>query len=395
MRITKNIATLIVTTLIVFSSCKTTEVSYNVINIKDAAGVRNHAVMYFLPKTVVRTTVKLKRTIQKKGAFSNYAKKYLNIENAIQEDSEKWEIIDVNFKTYPIIDSTKLFLIEHEEKTENIDIQLSKCGILKSFNLNNKLFADNVLNNEINDVSRKVNENTINRILTIQDEINFDEVSVPKQVANSRALSEKAKILAEKILTLREDKAATIVGDGYTKNLPNGAALSIMIESMNKLEKQYLSLFKGKNKKEEYTYNFDFIPEEARDVTQKIIFRFSQQKGIVAINNMSGMPVIIELNASGNFKQVASFNKRQDHLKRVAKIEETKKGLHYIMPDIVKVKLLMDDNYLAEKDILLPQFGVVQYLPPKYLNGNYSIEMNSELGSIKSIKKITKIQKDE
>ena len=386
MKITK-IITLITVILFMFNSCKTTDFSYNVINIKDAKGIRNNAIMYFLPKTVVKTQVKIKKTIQKKGLFSNYAKKHLNIENAIIKDNQIWEIVDVNFSTYPIIDSTKLYIIEHKKEVDYIDIQLSSCGVLKSINSNNKLSAD-LINKEV--YNEKIFQKSTIGILTKTKEINFNEVALPKQVVNSRTLSEKAKALSDIILTLREDRAATIVGDGYTKNIPNGASLSIMIDNMNKLEKQYLALFKGKTKEEEYTFSFDFIPQETRDLTQKILFRFSSKEGVVEKTNMDGVPIILELNASGNLKQVIGFDKRQEHLKRIARIDNNKKGLHYTVPDKVTAKLLMNNNYLAEKDILLSQFGVTQYLPSKYLNGNYSIVMNYKFGSIRSLKKTNK-----
>ena len=389
MRIQNQIVAFITVVIIALGACKSTDISYNVISLKKAKGVRNNAIMYFLPKTVIQTQVKLKRTINKKGEYSNYAKKYLDINNVITQNNEKWEIVEADFLTFPIIDSSKLFLIEHNDEAQDISIHLSKCGMLKSINSKNELFVGYVINDKIN-IIEKAFTKTTNKTLVKTKSIGFDEVALPKQVVNSRTISEKARILADKILTLREDRAATIVGDGYTKDMPDGASLAIMIENINKLEKQYLSLFKGKTITETYTYTFNFIPKEARNTTQKILFRFSQKKGIVEINDMDGKPVIIELNAVGNLKQVIGFNKSQEHLKRIAKIQNSKKGLHYIVPDIANVSLLLNDDKLAEKNILLSQFGVVQNLPAKYLNGKYAIDMNSELGSINKISKITK-----
>ena len=266
---------------------------------------------------------------------------------------------------------------------------MSKCGILKS--INNSEFAVTHKKNII----EKAFSNTANKTLIKPINIDFDETPLPKQVINSRTDSEKARILSDKILTIREDRAATIVGDGYTKNLPNGATLSIMIENMNKLEKQYLSLFKGKTITETYTYNFDFVPQESRSLTQKILFRFTHQKGIVGTNNMDGKPVIIEINAASNLNQVVGFDKRQNHLRRVAKIQISKKGLHYIIPDIANVSLQLDNIELAKKNIILSQFGIIQKLPAKYLNGEYSIKMNPEFGSINKIsKRISKFKND-
>ena len=54
------------------------------------------------------------------------------------------------------------------------------------------------------------------------------------------------------------------------------------------------------------------------------------------------------------------------------------------------VKLLIDEKVIAEKKVMLAQFGEVHPLNPVYLNGSYHIEFYPELGSIKQISKIKK-----
>ncbi|MBN1251279.1 MAG: DUF4831 family protein [Bacteroidales bacterium] len=391
MKIIKKISILTLGIIISFSSCKTSDVSYNVININDAAGIRNHAIMYFLPKTVIKTEIKLKKIVYKSGPFAAYAKRYLDIDNAFLKDEVKWEVEDINFFTYPIADTSQIYLIEHEEIFEDIDVQFNSLGIIRNYNSNiydnENLFVDFKTDKQNLKANNFFTEST-NRFLSKSEEINFDDVELPKQVVNEKSLSEKAKELAAKILTLREDRAATLVGDGYTEIVPEGGALAIMVENINRIEKEYLSFFIGKKAEETFIYNYDFIPQETREITQKILFRFSSTQGIVENNDMSGIPVIIELDAFRNLNQIKSFDKTQNHLKRVSKIKEQKKGLYYRIPDMVKVKLLINDNVLSEKNILVSQFGLIQNLPAKYLNGNYSIEFDSEFGSIFRIDKL-------
>ncbi len=389
MKITKITVIFIIIGLLLLNACKSTEISYNVINIKDAKGIRNHTIMYFLPKTVIQTKVEIKRTVCKAGEYSKFAKKYLNIDNVIKKDNEKWEIVDINFSTYPVIDSSKLFLLEHNDN-QDISLKLTKCGILKTINDNNNEY---IIENNNNGIKNIYSENII-RTVVKPIHIYFDEIPLPKQVVNSTTVSEKARVLADKILTLREDKAVNIVGDGYSKNIPDEQALSIMIENINKLEKQYLSLFKGKTISKTYTYTFDFIPEGSRKITQKILFRFSHRKGIVPNNDMDGKPAIVEIRTKNNVNQIVTFDKKQSHLKRVAEIENLNKGFQYNIPDIVNVSLLFEDDKLSTKNILLAQFGVIQNLPNKYLNGNYAIKLNAEFGSINEIRKINKVKSE-
>ena len=52
------------------------------------------------------------------------------------------------------------------------------------------------------------------------------------------------------------------------------------------------------------------------------------------------------------------------------------------------VKLIINEKVIAEKKVMLAQFGEVHPLNPAYLNGNYHIEFYPEYGSIRRISKI-------
>lgn len=374
---------------LIFFSCKTGSQTLNVINLKEAQGVRHYSNLYALPKTVIRINVLFTQTISKEGPFSKYAKSLLGIENIISRDQIQWSINKINFTTYPLPDTNHIYLIETGSSLNNIGLSLTACGLINSVNATKKADSYFSVKNK-KQYTETLNYNPEEEQLNKTDILDFNDVPVLKDIQVKKTIYEKAKALTEKIFTLREDRAAIIVGDGYTETMPDGVALKEIIKNLNELEQKYLSLFIGKQLKREFSYNFDFVPASPKKITQAILFRFSTNKGIVSFNDVSGSPVIIEINSFQNINQIVKFNKRQEHLKRVAEIDEKKHGLYYRIPEMGVVKLLIVEKVIAEKKIMIAQFGEVHPLNPEYLNGSYIIEFYTELGSIKQILKIKK-----
>jgi len=339
-----------------------------------------------LPKTVVQVNIRFVQTISKEGPYSKYAKSLLGIENAISRDLVNWSIKKVDFETYAVPDTNHIYLIEQANSFNNIGLSLTACGLINSVNMPDAKDPKCLFKNK-NNYAETLNYNPEEEQLNKTDVLNFTDVPVIKSVQAKKNLYERAKAMAEKIYTLREDRAAIIVGDGYTEAMPDGLALKEIIKNLNDLEQKYLSLFIGKQIAREYTYSFEFLPSTPKKITQAILFRFSTNKGVVSFNDVSGSPVIIEINSFQNISQIKKFNKRQEYLKRVAEQDEKEHGLYYRIPEMGIVKLLINEKVIAEKKLMLAQFGEVHPLDPVYLNGKYSIQFYPELGSIKQILK--------
>lgn len=375
---------------LLLSTCKTTELKLDVINLKDAQGIRHYSTIYSLPKTVIRVNLKVVRTSYKKGPYQKYADSYLGLSDVLDENKEKWKITGIEFETYAIADTNQVYLLETGDKMSKVELKLTDCGLLECINPS-KGEISNTEDPKVDEYkSHKVNNlgSYTNHKLVDSDEISFDDVPLPKSVLAKRSVSDQAAELASKILTLREDRAAILVGDGYTSAMPGGEALKTMIEKIDLIQEQYLSMFKGKVKKESFQYSFDYIPEDSRKITQSIVFRFSEEHGIVDMNDMSGKPMIFEIESYENLKRFEQFKKNQVYLKRAAKIKDTQNGLFYRIPEMGIVRLLANDDVLKEEKIKIAQFGAIHSLPAMYLDGNYVIELYPELGSLKSIRKI-------
>jgi hypothetical protein len=378
---------LILSAAIIFSvdSCKSKQLPINIINLEKVQGLRNYSNLYSLPKTVIKINVKVVRDTYVKGPYSLYAQSYLDFSDVITESKSKWRISSVEFETYPIADTNNIYLIETNLPQEPLRFNINKDGFIESINAgvqyNNGLpqqIDTELFNNKNIDQSENIE-------LLGNKTVSFDDVPLPKDIVAKKTISEQASLMANKILVLRDDRAALLVGDGYTQALPAGETMKTMIQEIDKTLERYESLFKGKVVEETFTYKFDFVPEEPRKRTQSILFRFSEQNGIVDNSDISGMPVIVEIESYENLKQLEQFKKRQFYLENAANKNEIEKGLYYRIPEMAVVRLIKNDRILQEGKIQVAQFGSIQSLPLKYLTGDFTISFYPDLGSIKSI----------
>ena len=316
----KTLTSLFIILLMVSTACSAQKFSFNVINLKEARGIRHYSTLYALPKTVIRVNLKVIKTSYKKGPYHNYANSYLDLTNVIEEDKELWKITDIKFETYAIADTNHIYLIETNDELNKIELKLTESGLLEA--IYPQEYTNCPIKKDISEYkSIPLSESVLlkSHKLTEKEELNFDDVPLPKSVLAKRTTSEQATELSAKILALREDRAAILVGDGYTQAMPEGEALKIMVEKIDLIQNLYLTMFKGKSKKESFQYTFDYIPEEPRKITQTILFRFSEEHGIVENTDMSGEPMIIEIESYENIKKFEQFKKNQQYLKRVAK----------------------------------------------------------------------------
>lgn len=100
------------------------------------------------------------------------------------------------------------------------------------------------------------------------------------------------------IFRLRQKRMDIITGD--TDATYSGEAMAAAIEEITRLEQEYLSLFIGKSVTDEQTVVFDVVPKAENGSKQMYIaFRISDTQGLVPASNMSGRPIVLELQQDG------------------------------------------------------------------------------------------------
>lgn len=375
--------------ILLLSSCT----SVRVFNVHDAQQyeIQHDGIIYALPRTVIRIEVEATKVVTQKGPYADYAEKYLGITNAPLKDSIQWLLSDLRISSYAEPDSNQFYFIESGKQNIAQLINVTPEGLLVSFNhketykqegLQTDLFLNQVFNEAIELTQLPVMNAQTERIDTTYRTILTDSSSIRipvlrKQQVN-KSLESKAQEIADLILELREEKVALLIGD--VDEFPDGKALAIIIEEFERIEERYLPLFTGTQKKESLTAVFEFNPNQENLSSKNILFRFSEDRGILSNVDLSGRPVLIEMENQGSTDHLLKFTNHTDT------IIETENGLFYRIPDVTTVKVIDDTKVIATSKLPVAQYGKLAIMPLEILNRkNASIEFYPESGALKKI----------
>lgn len=136
-----------------------------------------------------------------------------------------------------------------------------------------------------------------------------------------------------------------------------------------------MALFIGKSYKEKRKYTFEVIPD-GKGAKGLVAFRFSPTAGVLPENNVSGKPIMLDLDPSTDLTRSSST---------AAQAESSTSGVFYRIPGFATARLLNGSEVLAQARLPIAQFGVVAPLPDALLNGEYKISFHPSTGAIQRI----------
>lgn len=170
-----------------------------------------------------------------------------------------------------------------------------------------------------------------------------------------------AELVAKEIYSIRESKNALL--RGQADNMPSdGAQLKIMLDNLNLQEEAMTQMFSGTRDKEESTFTVRLTPD--KELTNEVAFRFSKKLGVVANNDLAGVPYYISL------KDLKTVNIPQNDGKK-----KEMDGIAYNLPGQALVTLTDGKKKLYEAEIPVTQFGIIEYLAPILFNKSSTIKV--------------------
>jgi hypothetical protein len=192
-------------------------------------------------------------------------------------------------------------------------------------------------------------------------------------------VEQKAAEAAKRVLDLRMyrfDMAAGMMDVPH----PDGEAYKVSLEELIRMEKNYVSLFAGRTTQKEDLFSFNYIPTKANEKGE-VIFRVSDDTGVVPATDLSGKPVMVE------------FEIDKTLINKYTKMSESENpdagdsGFYYRMPAIATVKIINNLNTIATTRLPIAQFGVVAPLPEDIVQGGYQVKYHPATGAIQSVYK--------
>jgi hypothetical protein len=328
-------------------------------------------IVYSLPRTGVRIFVEVSQEKYYHGPYYEYAQKYLGIKGAPATDFENWTITGIKVKSYGEPDPGEI----HKASGQFASLlSLSEDGMLIGINSKTKGEGREVFTSEFTkdlDVPKQLwPDLSMHSFLTEKD-------SARRTGESFKSFEEKAAEAAHDILKLRKRKALALA-DNYDKLPPDGKAYQVMVEELDKIIDEYTALFIGKSYKANHKYTFEIVPDN-KGVKGLVAFRFSNTSGVLPESNVSGKPVMIEIEPN------TDIVKNGTQASAPVPGETSTNGVYYRIPGIAVAKVLYGGEVLAQARLSIAQFGVVTALPDALLNGDYSIELHKVTGAIERI----------
>jgi len=329
-------------------------------------------VAYALPRTVVRVNVEAVREKFEPGPYAAFAEQLLGIKNAKTRAYSKWTITNLSIETSSEPDPEQVYKAMGNGA---FDVSLAANGCLAGINYPG-----------VSDQPEVVKTNQSFTKPDREDGFSFDYFSdtpffIPGDSINGfRAtrvsVEQKAAEAAKRILNSRMnqyDLAALRIDGEY----PDGKAYEVSLEELKQTEQDYITLFVGRTTYKTGSYSFDYVPG-SKD-KNAVIFRVSDENGIVPPSDLSGKPVMIE------FEPEEALTSKYAKNANSANPNAGAKGVYYRMPGVANMKITYELNTLASARATVAQFGVVAPLPDELLQGDYSISFHPETGAIKSV----------
>ena len=313
---------------------------------------------YSLTRTLVEVNLELKRNIYIPGPYCEFAAQFLGIEGVQLQRKEEWTINTESINSFMERDPDRIFYAGFSSGNLMVPelLTLTKNGLIFS-----PAATFPAGSGRINDISNMKDtvwftdlsmdyfytQKTDTLYKTVLRDSMFLRIPVYKKEELQKSDELKAKEAANTIIKLRKRRFKLL--SGQYNFITEGAALEVTVRELNKMEREYLSLFLGKHYTDEHKYRKYFIPSLKSE--PQVLFRFSKEQGILPAEGNEGSPVII------------SVTRENDNVLNEINVTPAENSLYFRIPENAIIELTLNNISLEEKRIAVYQFGRIQVMP--------------------------------
>lgn len=313
---------------------------------QDPAGV----VSYALPQTTISLEVEAVREYFHAGPYARYAQKYLGVE-AGQEDRSTCTLSSVKMTPCIEADQNCRYYLTTGKNGMPSFMTLTSQGLIAvsdgNFGNASRFRFASQSGGDFSD--KGVSSNLTSEATTLFKGVDGNRIGVQQSMVVQKSLEQRAKEAADMLFELRRKRVQIVIGD--TDATYSGEAMGAALAEIASLEKEYMSLFIGYSDYQTQTLKCDVVPVKDQKKQTYVAFRLSDTDGIVAADNMSGRPYLLELTPQeiSNPEGKASSAKGNTAAYRI--------------PAICKVVLTDGENPILQDRVAVYQLGTVSYYP--------------------------------
>lgn len=367
-----------------------------------------HGIFYFLPRTVIHIIVEIEKVDRIRGPFFQYCAKYLGVRSQILENQSLFFIKDIHVILTHEPDPEKIYFIQLPRQNQYLlqffEIMFQESGIIHSFNTPYKLEPERNFDLSENHYSASfdltaspqifkmfTNKNIMEKLDTIIEFVHIDTILVQKRTIQKSYIEkhpeQQAREIAEQIHKLNDYKISLL--SGYQEIAYDKNTIEYMVNKLDSIIQEYISLFTGKIITQNMQYSFTIVPDKSFLNKQTFLFCFNKINGIKDKPSKNE-----EENIFIEFIPGITTARLSEVIHRQLSQKDLKKGLYYNIPEKTKIVITRGrEELLYEQTFLINQFGQTYFLPPHLLD----VQFFDETGFIrymKGSKKINELQQD-
>lgn len=350
----------------------------------------DHAVLYNLPKNQFHFEIKVNEMQLIPGDFSAYSQELLGIQPVTEKQESSWRIADISIEMQAIPDSSHYYMIDQPGRTFLAYPRFSPSGLLLSFNTDVPQAEENFIRkgNIEGELSMDLQQSgalinaTEERVDTTYKYFDTDTASyrVPliRKSVVSKSSRDQAQDVAKMLLELREEKFNLLMGE--ENEFPDGRAFEVAFNEYERIENQYLPLFMGKTRQQNFFYQFSFLPDTQSVKDGVVLGYFNDKTGFSGVGTNPADAVILRfelINSPALFDSLAVA---------IDSAGYKTPGLYVRNPATYRLIISHKNKVLAQAVYPISQLGKVYQFPVKdVLCDKTYIEFYPETGAIKKV----------
>lgn len=310
-----------------------------------ATKANDYGVVYTLPKTAVDIVIESEITEKQPGEFNNYARRYLNLDDAVRQPSYSARIKSVTIVPVAVADTSARFAMQF--KGQGITYVL-----LDDNNAPLAINTENIARREAPTlpVAKKAEPTPL--------ETDAAKQAVTREMSLSSSQGKRAELAAQRIFELREYRNDLISGQA-DNTPPDGKSLELSLNNLTAQEAALTAMFAGTTATRTDVDVVRFEPDttEVRDL---VIARLSPTDGVVDADDLTGAPITLSMSID-QWGQTPTDDKG-------AVLSMPKGAVAYRVPGQATITIEYDDRPVATQSVDVAQLGIVHGLDPKVFN---------------------------
>lgn len=317
----------------------------------------NSTMVYALPRTGLKVHIDYQKNVFIPGPYADFAQRQLGIEGVGKKRSEEWRIVGASLESTTEPDLTRIYSIAGIEGTPDQSVvdwaEQSGLILRGNYSINTAIGTyagqkdpGGVMFKDVTmEPNEEMKEETIYK--TLITDTSFVRVPVTTEQMERKTIERKAEEAARLILEIRSDRY--YLAAGLVDPLPADFDMETAMESLDKLEEDYLSLFIGKSSTEHISREYFIVPEGSLETERYSLDLFSEGQGI---GTAEAQPVELVIAPAGDARSLRNLMPQEPEA-------ELYNHFYYRIPEICAVAVVYGQKELAKNRVSIYQSGAL------------------------------------